>query len=364
MTRGTKKDTDPQTGKPLPKGVTYRDGAYQARAMVKGQRFTETFPSGALARRWLNELKGAVSLGQFRDTRHEQKTTIRSILEAYRDAKMQTRENDRKGHLPYVMDDPISSLTVADWKAKDVRAFRERMKADGYADGTIVKRMNLLASAIQYAISELDIHTENFASGRVVKRPEGADKKRNRRLKPASRDNELDEYEHLKAIVSAKSDKFPDDIWLVRWSVESACRLSESIGLAWSDVDLENRTIRFLKTKNEKHRIERGYEYRPISPMALSVLLDKLNGQAKPTSGKVFNVGTSDAFSVRFGRYTTEAQLEDLTFHDLRHEATSRIAIVVKSPLDLMRFTGHKDIKSLNRYYQPDPHLLAKLFDE
>ena len=73
----------------------------------------------------------------------------------------------------------------------------------------------------------------------------------------------------------------------------------------------------------------------------------------------VFDIGSKDAFSVRFGRITKKAGLRDLTFHDLRHEATSRLARIYTPPLELRRVTEHKDIKSLDRYYQPHTEDLA-----
>lgn len=90
------------------------------------------------------------------------------------------------------------------------------MSAAGYAAATVVKRFNLLASIIQHAISEWDIAIINHASGRVVKRPEGADKKRNRHLQK-NRDASLPgEFERLFQAIEI-SPPNPDDIWLVRW---------------------------------------------------------------------------------------------------------------------------------------------------
>ena len=60
------------------------------------------------------------------------------------------------------------------------------------------------------------------------------------------------------------------------------------------------------------------------------------------------------------GRFISRAGLEDLTFHDLRHVATSRLARRFPNPLDLKRVTGHRDLKSLDRYYQPNLTELAK----
>ncbi|MCY1555644.1 hypothetical protein D9M68_923230 [compost metagenome] len=51
--------------------------------------------------------------------------------------------------------------------------------------------------------------------------------------------------------------------------------------------------------------------------------------------------------------------LADLRFHDLRHEATSRLAETF--PLhELTRITGHQDTRMLMRYYHPKAEYLAK----
>lgn len=52
--------------------------------------------------------------------------------------------------------------------------------------------------------------------------------------------------------------------------------------------------------------------------------------------------------------------LEGLRFHDLRHEATSRIAEKVSNIIELASITGHKDVQMLKRYYNPRIEILAK----
>jgi integrase len=49
-----------------------------------------------------------------------------------------------------------------------------------------------------------------------------------------------------------------------------------------------------------------------------------------------------------------------LTFHDARHEATTRLAGKLQV-LDLARVTGHRDIKQLMTYYNKDARELAEL---
>ncbi|MCW4579222.1 hypothetical protein [Gluconacetobacter entanii] len=153
MSESQKTNIDPTTGRALPKGVWYRGPSqYQARKMVDGKRIRKTFASAALARRWLNEKRAEIDLGQFRDTSAIDRIPIRQLIERYRDECMLHRENDRIGHIPALLDDPVASCMTGKWKPADVRGFRDRMIETGFAKGT------------------------------VVKRSESADKKRNRRL--------------------------------------------------------------------------------------------------------------------------------------------------------------------------------------
>lgn len=97
---------------------------------------------------------------------------------------------------------------------------------------------------------------------------------------------------------------------------------------------------------------------------------------ADADDGAVFSI-RSDAVTRAFGRAVTRARkgylheckekrqkpdaryLTDLRFHDLRHEATSRLAEIF--PLhELTKITGHKDPRMLMRYYHPRAEDLAK----
>lgn len=58
-------------------------------------------------------------------------------------------------------------------------------------------------------------------------------------------------------------------------------------------------------------------------------------------------------------RIAEDPFLVNLRFHDLRHEATSRLADIF--PLhELTKITGHQDTRMLMRYYHPKTEDLAK----
>ncbi|MFT8646264.1 tyrosine-type recombinase/integrase [Gluconacetobacter sp.] len=361
---------DPATGKPLPRGVTYRGPKqYMTRKVVDGRRVQRTFSTAPQARKWLTETAARAELGQFTDTRPLDRMTVGHLVERYRDDCMAHRERDRTGHLPAIhRDEAIAGVRLSKFSPADVRGFRDRMIAEGYAPATVVKRLNLLASVIQHAISEWDVAIVNHASGRVVKRPEGADKKRNRRLRESESGTEAGEYDRLLRAIGESPHS--DDVWLVRWSIEQGTRRSEAIGLRWGDIDLDRRTLRLGgetgRTKTHRHQEEHGPEIRPLTPGGRRLLREKLATLPRPPKAgqAVFDVGTEDAFSMRYRRLVHHAGLKNLTFHDLRHEATSRLAKLLPNPLDLKRVTGHRDLKSLDRYYQPIPEDISRQIEE
>lgn len=373
---------DPATGKPLPAGVIYRgELQYRARKMVAGARITKTFDTPKLARQWLEETAAAARAGTHVDSRPTERMTVRNLVERFVDERLQDggerrgAKEDRIGHVPSILRDEIAELRLPMLTPAAVRGFRDRQGAL-HSKATVVKRLNLLASIIAYARSEWDITLrENPASGAVVKRPRGADRKRNRRLQVPSAaairaaqaaGEPVPESEEARLLEAIRSTYSPADAYLVRWSIESAMRAGESIGLHWQDIDIERRQMRVLGrhglgTKADDHREELGPEMRPIVVGALAVLQELLAmGEHKPED-LVFPVGSGGAFSIRFRRACARAGLLDLTFHDLRHEATSRLAKRYTNPLDLKRVTGHKDLKSTDRYYQPDLSELASV---
>jgi len=76
----------------------------------------------------------------------------------------------------------------------------------------------------------------------------------------------------------------------------------------------------------------------------------RLMAMGPQSGGPVFRID-QNVLKMRYRRAVMRAGIDDLTFHDLRHIATSRLAKLYPNPLDLKRVTGHKDLKSLDRYY-------------
>lgn len=135
-------------------------------------------------------------------------------------------------------------------------------------------------------------------------------------------------------------------------ALESAMRLREMYTLTTDQVDVSKRTIFLDKTKNGDRR---------QVPMT-SVVLKELETHVGDRGGPVFSWwdgrldkkylhDRSDFLSKLFVNIFKEAGCADLKFHDLRHEATSRLYEKTKmTDLQISKITGHRNLQMLRRY--------------
>ena len=105
----------------------------------------------------------------------------------------------------------------------------------------------------------------------------------------------------------------------------------------------------FHKIKNGASRIV------PLSNKAVSIL------KSLPQNSVIFNT-TSRAICALFKLACAAAKIKNLTFHDLRHEATSRLATKFQVH-ELAKITGHKDTRILLSYYHPTAKDLVSKLD-
>lgn len=144
---------------------------------------------------------------------------------------------------------------------------------------------------------------------------------------------------------------------LFEFAIETAMRLREMYTLRVEQVDLEKETIFLWKTKNGDPRDV------PMTDTAIEAVKRYLAERHLKKTDLLFPWwdGTDDDdvldeitadLSAQFGRIFDAAGCPDLTFHDLRHEATSRFFECYPdlTAFDIAKITGHKTIRMLHRY--------------
>jgi len=135
---------------------------------------------------------------------------------------------------------------------------------------------------------------------------------------------------------------------LVILAIETAMRRGELLGLRWEHVHLDQSFVHLPLTKNGDSRDV------PLSPLARQTI------EALPRSlaGVVIPVHP-EALKGLWNRATRRADITDLRFHDLRHEATTRFFEKGLGVMEVAAITGHKDLRMLQRYVQLRPEDLA-----
>lgn len=141
---------------------------------------------------------------------------------------------------------------------------------------------------------------------------------------------------------------------LFEMGLESAMRLREMYTLARYQVDIDRRTIFLEKTKNGDRRQV------PITSVLHKALLINFQRYQFSDQDLIFPwwdgspvtlKSVTSRLSRQWVRIFRHAGAEGIAFHDLRHEATSRLYERTSlSDLEIAKITGHKDLKMLKRY--------------
>ncbi len=166
---------------------------------------------------------------------------------------------------------------------------------------------------------------------------------------PRGRDRRLvgDEDERLLNACRALN---PELAAIVTLAIETAMRQGEIMGLTWDKVNLAQRTTTLDDTKNGERRVV------PLTTRALQTLRD----MPRNLDGRVWTY-TPEGMRASYNKAVKKAGIEGLTFHDLRHEATSRLFEKGLNPMQVAAITGHKNMQMLKRYTHLKPEDLVKL---
>jgi integrase len=147
---------------------------------------------------------------------------------------------------------------------------------------------------------------------------------------------------------------------IIRFAIATAMRQEEICSMTWDDVDVRSRMVT-IRDRKDPRRKDGNHQRVPILNLtgydAWEVLLEQRiitrgNGKVFPHHHK--SAGTA------FRRACKELKIRDLRFHDLRHEATSRLFEAGLTIEQVALVTGHKDWKMLRRYTNLRPEALHR----
>ena len=321
-------------------------GPYQWQAIIRRRGYPvtiRTFEFKADAEAWSRATESEMDRGVYLDRSLAEKTTVGELIDRYRREVSPTKRGGyaERSHLTAIAAHRISQYSAAAVDGGVVGGFRDDQLKDGCAPATVVRRLALLSHVFVIAGREWGIHLPFGNPVAHAKKP---------RVKN-SRDRRLREGEEDELLRRAKG--YGGNLReVIIIALETAMRRGEIATLRWEQVDLKKRLVRLPETKNDEPRTV------PLSSRAIEAF------QALPRriDGWVFGM-TADAITQAFSRICGVAAeskqakgrkdltpLEDLTFHDLRHEAISRLFERGLDHMQVAAISGHKTLQQLKRY--------------
>lgn len=328
-------------------------GDYQWQVKIRREGYpnqSRTFDSKAEADKWARAVESELDRGLYIDRNEAEKNTLWAILERY----CLEVTPQKKGaalealRIKAIQREKFTQTKMAALSASNLAVWRdERLKK--VSGSTFNRELNIVSAAINHARKEWGIYCENPVA--LLRRPQ-ENRARDRRLEEGEESRLLAELENEGRDTKGRLGKGVRNPWikpLVLFALETAMRRGELLALHWVDIDLNRRTARLHETKNGESRMV------PLSSAAAAILKElprSINGLVFPT--------TADALKKAFSRACERAEIKNFHFHDLRHEATSRLAGKLPNLVELASVTGHKDLKMLKRYYHPRAEDLAR----
>ena len=312
--------------------ITKRGNRYQAVVRRTGYPTrTKTFHTRTDAQRWARKVESEIEARTY-VARPPSTLTVSELLARYRDSvtphkKGQKQEVTRINRL---LRDPISQHRLCDLSPAVLAHFRDRRLKDGTR--ACQYDLIILRHALSVGKGEWDVYlpTDPFDGLRI---PDGV-RKRVRRL-------EGDEYTR---IANATQESSCGLLWpLIGFAIETGMRKSEILGLRWDDVDWQHELAHLTDTKNGSPRSV------PLTAKAVEILRCLAR-----TSDMVFPI-MAEALRYHWEQALSRAGIDGLRFHDLRHEAISRLFELGLSVPEVALISGHKTISALQIYANMKP---------
>ncbi len=290
---------------------------------------TRSFSSMSVARRWAKSTEA--DMERRLPVCIPNPFTVGDLLERYELEVIPSHKgNQREIYKSRTLRKYFSQIRLCDLSPSDVRQYRDiRLKT--ISPATLRRELAVLSSAINHASKEWGIFVStNPVTAISIPRTANS---RTRRLE-ASEENRL---------LSASNGELRRIIII---ALETGMRRGEILNIRKSHIDFTLQILLIPLTKTDTPRTI------PLSSRAVVSLREQISisGNIAPIRETPLFSLLPDSLSQAFRRLCRRLDIQNLHFHDLRHEATSRLFEKGLNPVEVATITGHKDTRMLMRY--------------
>lgn len=307
---------------------------------------SKTFGSKAVGKDWAKRREAELEKPNAIENHKHKGLTLKKVMLELLDATNEKFGRTRNANLRFVAGQSISDMDILIIKPHDIIKHCQQRAKEGASGSTIINDIAAFKSAFKYAKSAmgLPVHITTIDEANEYLRDNRIIHKSNKR----DRRPTFDELQRLDAFFKQRelNRKQAFSMRLVMWFAIYSCRRQDEIAtLRLSDIDWEHKTyiVRDMKNPNGaigNHKIARM----PDKGWDVLKMLSKL-----ATSDVLLPVDTRTVSS-SFTRACKVLGIDDLHFHDLRHEGASRLAEDGLSIPQIQQTTLHDSWGSLQIY--------------
>jgi integrase len=327
--------------------IIKRGDKYRAQVRRLGHRpQCKTFGTKAAADRWVREVEGAIADGRSGGMVGE--LTIGDFIRAYRKLRDDARPISDSSNEHYTLkrlETLLGHLVLARATPNDLVGFAAKRRDEGAGPYTINMDVSKLGTVLRYGGAALRASPPDLVGAArpllVHLRLIGGGGKRERRPQGDELERIVEHLRTTRGEIYAEATLF---------AVASAMRRGEVVGLRWSDIDDATRCAQVLRKHPRKGK---ALEKVPLLGPAWAIV----QRQAK---GELIFPAHEQTLSKYFLWACRALSIPDLHFHDLRHEAVSRIFDrTTMSVEEVMKIVGHKSHRMMMRYLSLRPTTLS-----
>lgn len=325
-----------------------KDGTtgYTAQIVLKrgGRRVyseAQTFDRESIARNWMKRREAQLAEPDGIARAKTRNSTLGGVIEKYIELDGEMMGRSKMQVLKAILDDDIASISCSDIKSADILSFAREL-GQRVQPQTVQNYLSHLAAVFTVARPAwgFDLNPQVMKDAFIVaKRMHLTSKSRERDRRPT-----LDELDRiLTHLTDRRSNAFVPMGRLVPFALFSTRRQEEITRIRWDDYDGNDGRIlvRDMKNPGEKRG---NHVWCNLPEQAAKII------EAMPKTEEVIFPFKPSAVSAAFTRTCAILGVEDLHFHDLRHEGVSRLFEI---GLDIPRValvSGHRSWAALKRY--------------
>lgn len=341
-----------------------KSGSWRAQVRRKDRYISETFLRRGDARRWATAAESAIDQGKApKTTRIAEKKTFGHLIDLHLDdlADAKRKVGRSKAAVLELLRKDLGHKKFTELDRKAIIDFG-RARAKGGA-GPVTVSMYVGAIKLVFAhasaVHEIDTDLEAVEKARLALKHLGLVGKSNERDRRPTED----ELQTLFAFFDGNDRRIIPMTRIIKFAIATAMRQDEICQVTWSDFNSRAKTLVIRDRKDP--RVKYGNDQRipliDLSGYDPIALIEEQRAHRNNMDDRIFPY-CGKSVSAAFTRATTDLLIEDLVFHDTRHEATSRFFEAGLAIQEVALITGHKDWKMLKRYTHLKPeHLHAIL---